>query len=69
VFPDFGKMDGITCPDCNEPLVALPVEGTNKYQFHGCSCEKQTYQLPDCFVAGLAGGPMFFYQPRQTGLS
>jgi hypothetical protein len=65
MFPDFGKMDEVTCPDCHEPLIALPVEGTARYKFHGCRCEKQTYQLPDCFIAGFSGGPMFFYLPRQ----
>jgi hypothetical protein len=62
--PDFSKMDEITCPDCRKPLVALPVEGTSRYKFYGCPCAKEHYELPDCFVAGFAGAPMFFYQPR-----
>ena len=67
VVPNFSEMEEITCSDCGKPLIAIPIEGeSNRFRFEGCRCNKETYVLPNCFIAGFSGGPMSFYKPRTT---
>jgi len=63
--PNLSQMEEIVCPDCGKPLFAVPSESNSgRYQFVGCNCNKEVYELPDCIMAGLAGGPMFFYKEK-----
>jgi hypothetical protein len=61
---DLSKMDELVCPDCGKPLVALPVAGVpNRYTFESCRCGRESFEIPDCTIAGFSGAPMFFYVP------
>lgn len=66
---DLSKMKEIICQDCRKPLIAVPSEGgSDRYIFFGCRCQKAQYELPDVvYMAGLVGGPMFFYQAVAEG--
>ena len=65
-MPDLSQMEEITCSDCGKPLIVVKVkETTDKYEFLGCTCQKEYFELPDCIVAGFAPGPLFLYKPKQ----
>jgi uncharacterized protein YbaR (Trm112 family) len=66
MIPDLSKMEEVRCPDCKRPLVVMPnPDDPNRATLVGCRCGRQdSYQIPDCIIAGFEGGPMFLYTER-----
>ena len=64
-YPDLSKIQEVRCPDCGKPLIAVPVEDKpERYRFHGCVCNRELFELPDCIVHGIKGGPLFVYTEK-----
>lgn len=64
MIPDLSRMKEVVCPDCGKPLVVTQVEGIpNRCVLEGCGCGREVFDLPDCTLAGLRGGPLFLYVP------
>jgi len=68
--PDLSKMDEVRCPDCGQPLfIELIPDQPGCARFGSCRCDRQVYEVPDCVMFGIQGGPLFLYAPRRMSMN